>query len=125
MTQKFIKLVLAELTQAEEEVAAHQGELQGRVVIGTLTISTGMFLPRALEDVLLRYSGLKATVVDGTYETMLHQLHFSEIDIIVCALRDPIAGSDVQQETLFEDGLAVVARRDHPLATQRLKGLRI
>lgn len=122
-TQKFIKLALAELTQAEEEVAAHKGELQGRIVIGTLPFSTGLFLPRALEDVLLRHPGLQVTVVDGTYETLLHQLRFAEIDIIVGALRDPVAGPDVQQETLFEDCLAVVARRDHPLATQRLKGL--
>lgn len=123
-TQKFIKLALAELTQAEEEVAAHKGELQGRIVIGTLPFSTGLFLPRALEDVLLRHPGLEVTVVDGTYETLLHQLRFAEIDIIVGALRDTVSGPDVQQETLFEDCLAVVARRDHPLATQRLKGLK-
>lgn len=122
--QKFIKLALAELAQAEEEVAAHKGELHGRIVIGTLPFSTGLFLPRALEDVLARHPGLKVTVVDGTYESLLHQLRFAEIDIMVGALRDPVPGPDVQQETLFEDCLAVVARRDHPLATQRLKGLK-
>jgi LysR family transcriptional regulator of gallate degradation len=121
--QKFIKLALAELAQAEEEVAAHKGELHGRIVIGTLPFSTGLFLPRALEDVLARHPGLKVTVIDGTYESLLHQLRFAEIDIIAGALRDPVPGPDVQQETLFEDCLAVVARRDHPLATRRLKSL--
>jgi LysR family transcriptional regulator of gallate degradation len=121
--QKFIKLALAELSQAEEEVAAHKGELHGRIVIGTLPFSTGLFVPRALEDVLARHPGLKVTVVDGTYETLLHQLRFADIDIIVGALRDPVPGPDVHQETLFEDRLAVVARRDHPLATRRLKSL--
>jgi LysR family transcriptional regulator of gallate degradation len=122
--QKYFKLALAELAQAEEEVAAHKGELQGRIVIGTLPFSTGLFLPRALEEVLLRHPGLKVSVVDGTYETLLHQLRFAEIDIIVGALRETLAGPDVQQETLFEDSLAVVARRDHPLATQCLKSLK-
>ena len=122
--QKFFKLALAELAQAEEEVAAHKGELHGRIVIGTLPFSTGLFVPRALEDVLARHPGLKVTVVDGTYESLLHQLRFADIDIIVGALRDPVPGPDVQQETLFEDRLAVVARPDHPLAAQRLKGLK-
>jgi len=73
---------------------------------------------------LARHPGLKVTVVDGTYESLLHQLRFADIDIIVGALRDPVPGPDVQQETLFEDRLAVVARPDHPLAAQRLKGLK-
>jgi LysR family transcriptional regulator of gallate degradation len=122
--QKFIKLALAELSQAEEEVTAHKGELQGRIVIGTLPFSTGLFVPRALEDVLARHPGLKVTVVDGTYASLLHQLRFADIDIIVGALRATAPGPDVQQETLFEDGLAVVARRDHPLAARRLKSLK-
>jgi LysR family transcriptional regulator of gallate degradation len=121
---KFIKLALAELSQAEEEVAAHDGELRGRIVIGTLPFSTGLLLPLALEDVLARHPGLKVSVVDGTYGTLLHQLRFADIDFIVGALRDPLPGPDIQQETLFEDRLALVVRHDHPLGKQRLKSLR-
>jgi LysR family transcriptional regulator of gallate degradation len=122
-THKCIKLALAELLQAEEEVSAYQGQMSGRIVIGTLPFSTGLLLPLALEDVLARHPGLKVSVVDGTYASLLHQLRFADIDIIVGALRDPLPGTDIQQETLFEDQLALVVRAGHPLANRRLKSL--
>lgn len=121
---KSIRLALAELAQADEEIAAQQGALQGRIVVGTLPFSTGLFLPRALERVLARHPGLAITVVDGTYDSLVHQLRFAEIDLIVGALRQAAPGPDLHQELLFEDPLAVVARRDHPLAGRRLRGLR-
>jgi LysR family transcriptional regulator of gallate degradation len=121
---RLFRLALAELAQAGEEITAQQGALQGRLVIGTLPFSTALFLPRAIEGVLARHPGLAVTVVDGTYESLLHQLRFAEIDLLVGALREPAPGPDVRQEVLFEDGLAVVARAGHPLAGRRLRGLR-
>jgi LysR family transcriptional regulator of gallate degradation len=113
---KALKLMLAEFGHAAADVAAVQGTMRGRVVIGTLPFSTGLFVPRALDRVLASHPALEVTVVDGTYATLLHQLRYAEIDVIVGALRDPPPADDVRQETLFDDRLAVVARRGHPLA---------
>jgi len=97
--------------------------VQGHIVIGTLPFSTALFLPQAVEGVLARHPGLTITVVDGTYESLLRQLRFAEIDLIVGALRQPAPPADVTQEVLFEDPLAVVVRRGHPLVRQGLKTL--
>lgn len=113
---KAIKLMLAELAHAADDIASAQGTMRGRAVIGTLPFSTGLFVPRALDRVLASHPDLEVTVVDGTYATLLHQLRYAEIDVIVGALRDPPPADDVRQETLFDDRLAVVARRGHPLA---------
>lgn len=110
------KLARAELEQAGDELAAHRGVVQGRLVIGTLPFSTGRLLSEAVDRVLLAHSGLGITIIDGTYDALLHQLRHADIDLLVGALRPTLPGLDLQQETLFLDRLAVVARASHPLA---------
>jgi len=66
--------------------------------------------------VLHTHPGLGITIIDGTYDALLHQLRQADIDVIVGALRSVLPGPDLQQETLFLDRLVVVARAAHPLA---------
>lgn len=122
--ERFFKLALAELAQADEEISALQGDLRARIAIGTLPYSTGLFLPQALESVLSHYPGLQVTAIDGTYESLLHKLRHAEIDLLVGALRKQPPFADVVQQPLFEDPLCVVGRPDHPLGRHRLDGLR-
>jgi DNA-binding transcriptional LysR family regulator len=42
-------------------------------------------------------------------------LRCGEIDFLIGALRDPPPAEDVEQETLFDDPLAIVVRAGHPL----------
>lgn len=122
--QRYFKLALAELAQADEEISIQHGALRANIVIGTLPFSTGLFLPQALEQVLSQYPRLQVTVIDGTYETLLHKLRCAEIDLIVGALRKQPPVADVVQEALFEDTLCVVGHPRHPLAQHQLHGLR-
>lgn len=113
------KLARAELAQAADELAASRGVVQGRLVIGTLPFSTGRLLSEAVDRVLQAQPGLGVTIIDGTYDALLHQLRNADIDVIVGALRPALPGPELQQETLFFDRLAVVARAAHPLARRR------
>ncbi len=110
------KLALAELQQAEDEWALEQGRVQGRLMIGTLPFSTGHLLSEAVDRVLQAHPGLSVTIIDGTYDALLAQLQQADIDFIVGALRPALPDAALQQETLFLDQLAVVARAAHPLA---------
>lgn len=112
------KLFLSELAQADEVLAALSGRVAGRLVMGTLPFSVGPLLPMAVHRVLQDLPGLQVTVVDGTYDALIDQLRDAEIDLIVGALRPEFAIQGLMQETLFVDGLAVVARAGHPLALQ-------
>lgn len=122
--ERFFRLALAELAQADEEISAQRGELRAQVVIGTLPFSTGLFLPPALEAVLSHYPAVQITVIDGTYESLLHKLRRAEIDLLVGALRKQLPFPDVVQEELFEDPLCVVGRVHHPLSHPRPQRLR-
>jgi LysR family transcriptional regulator of gallate degradation len=116
IARRAVQGALAELSQAESELAALQGRLSGHVVIGTLPFSTGLFLPQAAEAVLKAHPGLQISIVDGTYDQLMRQLRFAELDLVAGALRDPATTPGLAQDTLFEDPLAVVARAGHPWA---------
>jgi LysR family transcriptional regulator of gallate degradation len=111
-----VKLALAEIGIAEDELAAFGGKLRGRVIVGALPLSAGYLVPRAIDATLKAHPGLQVTVVDGTYDSLIAQLRCADVDLIIGALRSQPVGSDIAQEVLFEDRLSVVVRAGHPLA---------
>lgn len=117
------KLALGEFRLAAEDLDQYFGNMRGRVVVGALPLSSGYVVPLAIERLLARYPGLNVTVVDGTYGTLLHDLRYGDLDLIVGALRMPAPSADVHQEALFEDILSVIVRSGHPLAGQPVRRL--
>lgn len=118
------KLAFAEARALEGDVAAWRGALRGRIVVGVLPLSVGLVLPQAVDAVLRRHPEIRIDIVDGTYESLLRQLRSADVDLVVGALRPGAAGDGLQQETLFDDELAVVARADHPCLKQPRLSLR-
>lgn len=117
------KLALSEFRHAEEDLAAFQGRMRGRIVIGSLPLSAGVLVPRAVDRVLARHKDVQVTIVDGTYESLMSQLVHADIDVIVGALRPGPTPPDVVREPLFEDTLSVVVRHGHPLVGAKRGGL--
>ncbi|TAL79703.1 MAG: LysR family transcriptional regulator [Burkholderiaceae bacterium] len=118
------KLALAEFRHAEEDLMALHGKMSGRIVIGSLPLSAGVLVPRAVDRVLALHKDLNVTIVDGTYGALMHQLRHADVDVVVGALRGELTAADVVQEPLFEDTLSVVVRQGHPLVGKSLAGLR-
>ena len=118
------KLALNEFRHAQEDLAAFHGKMQGRIVVGSLPLSAGVLVPRAVDRVLALHKDLNVTIVDGTYDALLHQLLHADVDVIVGALRPSAPSADVVQEPLFEDTLSVVARHGHPLIGRPIASLR-
>lgn len=112
------QLALAEIAQAEAELAELDGREAGRIVVGALPLSRTVLLPEALARFRALRPTQPVTVIDGPYAEMLGGLRRGQIDLILGALRDPPPIGDVVQEALFDDRLCVLARPDHPLAGQ-------
>lgn len=108
-----IKLALTELRVAEEEVASIQGLLRGHVTIASLPFSSVELVPQAVTKFLSQNPELKVTIVDGTYDSLMHQLRSADVDMIVGTLRASVF-DDIEQEALFDDTLSVVCRVGHP-----------
>ncbi len=112
------RLAFAELDQAITDIAHSKGETTGILRLGSLPLSRGTILPRALNRLAQSYPRLNVQVSDGSYDEMLHGLRHGEIDLLLGALRDPAPAPDVIQEPLFEDHLGVFCGPDHPLVGQ-------
>jgi LysR family transcriptional regulator of gallate degradation len=113
------RLALAELRQAAEEWPGSDAALQGRLVVGTLPFSTTMLLAPAVEHLLRQQPGVELVLIDGTFDTLVGRLRNAELDCIVGALREAPPHADLQQDVLFDDRLAVLARAGHPLANKK------
>lgn len=110
------RLAFAELTQAEADLADIMATEVGRIVIGAMPLSRSYLLPRAIARFRKLRPQLPIQVLDGPYKDLLAALRRGEIDFLIGALRDPAPISDVEQHTLFDDTVAIVAGRHHPLA---------
>ena len=110
------KRVLAELRHIGPDIAASEGRLQGSVMVGALPLGRTQILPMAIARLLSRHPGLHVATVESPYEALAALLRSGDIDFILGALRVPQDVPDLQQQALFEDRIAVIARAGHPLA---------
>ncbi|WP_092941480.1 LysR family transcriptional regulator [Paracidovorax wautersii] len=118
-----VKLALAELRGMDSDLSAWRGAVRGRVVVGVLPLSVGIFLPRAVEDLAARHPDIEVAIVDGTYESLMQQLLGADIDAIAGALRADAPAGEVRQLHLLDDDLVVVAPAGH--AALRRKRLQL
>src|SRR5436853_352114 len=105
----------AEIAQAQAEVAAAQGTGSGSTVIGAMPLARSVLVPRAVLEFAALRPEHAISILDGPYESMLAALRRGSADVLIGALRDPIPFDDIVQEHLFDDPLAIVVGRRHPL----------
>ena len=113
------RLAFAEIEQARAEVHALSGGESGRTVIGALPLARSYLLPAALLEFTQEHPRHGVAIIEGTYEHLLSGLRSGESEVLIGALRDPAPASDVLQEHLFDDPLAIIVRAEHPLARRR------
>jgi LysR family transcriptional regulator, regulator for genes of the gallate degradation pathway len=110
-----VRLAAAEIAQARAEVTAFAGADRGGTVIGAMPLARSFIVPSAVLAFSVRWPGHSVAILDGPYESLLQALRLGRADVLVGALRQEIP-SDVLQEHLFDDPLAIVVRAGHPLA---------
>lgn len=111
-----VRLALAEFRQAVYEVNEYLGRSETRISIGALPLSRTAIVPQAM-DAMLTEAGdrIQINCVEARYPTLLRDLRFGELDLLIGAMRDPKPAEDIVQEPLFEDTLVIVTGPDHPL----------
>ncbi|WP_319413157.1 LysR family transcriptional regulator [uncultured Cohaesibacter sp.] len=113
---RFAKLANAEMRQAVDEINALKGKDTSRIMVGSMPLSRTSILPSATQSLLDENPDVQVCNVDGPYTELLHGLRHGDLDFLVGALRDPPPAEDVIHEVLFNDTLAVVSGKNHPLA---------
>ena len=112
------QLAFAEIDQARAEVLTLRGAEAGAggTVIGARPLARSILVPRAVLEFADRYPGHQVSILDGPYESLLHELRVGRAAFLVGALRDPPPFPDVVEDPLFDDPLALIVRAGHPLA---------
>lgn len=114
-----VRLAVSEFQQAVFEINEFLGQDTTCINIGSLPLSRASILPAAIDQLMDEVgAGVQVNCVDARYHTLIRDLRFGDLDVLIGALRYPKPANDVEQEVLFDDDLAVVASPNHPLANK-------
>jgi DNA-binding transcriptional LysR family regulator len=107
---------LAELDAAAAELAAEQGAVRGRIVIGAFpSAATGLVVP-AVRDLRARHAELDCTVVEHEPEDGIPLLRSGALDMLVSERYDDVAPAPVgglEEHRLMSEPLLLVLPDDH------------
>lgn len=109
------KLILAQLSQAAQELDDLNEGLGGRVVVGTLLAASARLLPRTIERVHRSRPNVSIIVRDGTNDFLMPLLNTGDVDMVVGRLAEYRHREALVQEPLYRERIVVVCRKGHPL----------
>jgi DNA-binding transcriptional LysR family regulator len=88
------------------------------VTIGVLLLDPTILIVNAIRELSSQFPATRVVVVSGTYDALLSKLLRDEIDFMIGILKQPDPSFDFVEEALYRERYCVVARRDHPLASE-------
>lgn len=112
---RLASIALSEIARAQEEVREQQGQMSGRLAIGTLPLVRTRVLPNVVASLVQAFPEAKVQIFDGVYSDLLNSLRHGELDLLLGALRTPLPAKDIEQELLFHDDLNIIVRTGHPI----------
>lgn len=113
------KLILAQISNAAQELDDLTEGSSGHVVVGTLLAAAPNLLPNAIETVLTDRPNVAIKVVEGTNDALMPALFSGEIDMIVGRLPAYRARAKLVQEKLFDDRVLAIVGKQHPIARKK------
>lgn len=114
--------MLVDIHQARDELRALSSGVEGKVHVGVFPSWTSVLLPSAL--VMLKHKSPRTNVAvrEGTATDLLPDLWQGTLDVVVGRLPPRHAIEGLDERELLEEPVALLTRRDHPLAKKsRLK----
>jgi len=110
------KLIFAQISNAAQELDDLTEGSSGRLVIGTLLAAAPTLLPVAIEQTVRERPNVAVKLVEGTNEVLMPALKTGELDMVVGRLPTHRHRTGLQQISLYNEKIIVVARPGHPLA---------
>lgn len=118
------RLLLFEMDQALDTLAAMRGLRRGRARIGAVATIARSILPGAVDRLLRAAPMIKVELIEAADDRLVTALMRREVDLVIAgdlpATEDVIAIA----ECLFDDRFAVLCAREHPLARKEVVTLR-
>jgi DNA-binding transcriptional LysR family regulator len=90
------------------------------VTVGVLILDPSILIVNAIRELSAQFPATRVVVVNGTYDALLSKLLRDEIDFMIGILKHPDPAFDFVEEPLYRELYRVVARRDHPLTSEKV-----
>ncbi|TWH75900.1 LysR family transcriptional regulator of gallate degradation [Azomonas agilis] len=114
----FVRRALNELKHIDSDIAALQGEISGKVVVGALPLGRTRILPEAIVRMVSAYPKIQIVTIESPFDLLAKDLRTGDIDFILGALRSTDYASDLFGEKLLTEDLVILVRKNHPLLSQ-------
>jgi DNA-binding transcriptional LysR family regulator len=111
--------VFDELRRAAQDLTLVSSGAKGSLRVGIVPMPAIPFLPVALNGLLSEHPGILVSVVEAREAELVDRLRKRDIEVAILRLALVEPPEDMQAQTLFDERLCVVARREHPLASRR------
>jgi DNA-binding transcriptional LysR family regulator len=106
--------VLSELASVAADVSELRADIRGQVMLGMIGTAGRWIVPLIFEAQRRAFPHVRLRIVEGANSTLGPQLASGVLDLAVLA--SPVVAPELALTGLFDEDLAVVADRRHPLA---------
>ncbi|MDB5897519.1 MAG: LysR family transcriptional regulator [Ramlibacter sp.] len=113
-----VRRALSELRYLQADIALQRGQMAGQVRFAALPSARTLLLPRAIGELIDRHPGVQLAMVDAPFEVLFAGVQSGEIDFILTGISPEYIHRDLRVQVIGREGLGVVARAGHPLATR-------
>ena len=113
-----------ELKQGLGEISFLTNPTEGEIRIGCTQPMTTLAAATILQRMSSRYPRFVFHVTAEDTRALHQLLRDREIELVISRIASPHTDEDIQSEPLFEDELAVLASKQHPLARRKKLSLR-
>jgi DNA-binding transcriptional LysR family regulator len=110
--------VLGEVRRARDEVEQLQGGISGSVTVGLSSVPHMAMLPQALRPFHVRYPKVRLNLIESPYPALEGELRDGTVDFYIGPRPEAVAPG-LADEKLFDNVLAILGRKGHPLAKAR------
>lgn len=114
----YAHLVLAQVSEAEQEIEALRGARKGRLKIGAVPGALRTIVPVAARTFLVDRPDVQLSIVEGLNDALLGALQRGALDLVVTVLPTEPFEPEIEFRVLNREPMAIVGQPGHPLAAR-------
>lgn len=100
------------------ELARMSDQEKGNTAIGAMPMARSYIIPKAATEFKEHYPSHKISIVEGSYEYLLHDLMRGKLDFLIGAKRKLPDGIGIKEEPLLTESIVLLMPKHHPLAEE-------
>jgi LysR family transcriptional regulator, pca operon transcriptional activator len=116
----YARAILNDHDRAIVAIDATRKKKSGVVRVGVVRYLADFAIPDAVTDFVRRHPKAGVEIVDNSHEELVKLLATADIDVVVTALTEPLADTDLHFESVINCDLIYVAGATHRLAQKKV-----